>query len=131
MATRYCGKVKIALTITNDGEGYNCVLTARGKRLGSVRVNLPPHLSHSIDAPIAYDKAAHAALSFATDEDERGEKDWGHLAMLLDHNDAGFSVRRSKTESFGISQHCDLCDFRSSRPSAFASHKRNKHPRMG
>jgi len=95
MVARYCGKVKIALTITSDNERYQCTLTARGKRLGSVVVGLPMHLEHSIDSPIAYDKAAHAALSFAMDEDERGEKDWGHLNFLLEHTDSGFVVRRA------------------------------------
>jgi hypothetical protein len=96
MAIRYCKNVKITCTLTPDGEQQKCVISLGGKRLGVQHVRLPMHLTYASDSPIAYDKAAHAALSFAVDEEERGERSYGDLASHLEYTDSGYAIRRQK-----------------------------------
>ena len=101
--TRYCGNVKIncsdisaRYTATSRDE-YHCYFFLKWKRkwkkLGMIRVGVPAYLANAVDSPQAYDDAAHAAISFAVDEEERGEKDWG-ISNHLDMNDSGWRIRR-------------------------------------
>lgn len=99
-ATRYCGNVKISMRLALDAytqrDQYVCAISVNGKKKGNIYVGTPASISHAIDSPKAYDDAAHAALSFACDEEERGDKDWGILGRLDFSNDSGFKIRRKK-----------------------------------
>ncbi len=87
MATRTCGKVKIQCTYRDASDDYRCVLSVGGKKRGVQYVGAPAHKTMPVDSPKAYSAAAHAALSFATDE---GMVDAGEC----EHTDSGFRLRR-------------------------------------
>jgi len=57
------------------GEQYKCALSVSGKKRGTQYVGIPRSLSHAIDSAMAYDDAAHAAVSFALDEGKIDESD--------------------------------------------------------
>lgn len=59
-----------------------------------VYVGAPAYLEHAVDSPIAYDRAAHAAISFA-DEEEPGVGE--HAAMT----DTGWLISRTKEGRWG------------------------------
>lgn len=104
MATRYCGQVKITVRIVParhmpHGEQYACVISLHGKHLGTMHVGIPAHITRAIDSPEEYDDAARAALSFAADEEERGEKDWGSIDGVCDYGESSYFVRRGKEYS--------------------------------
>jgi hypothetical protein len=93
MAIRYCGSVKIDCKLIPalgrpHGEQYKCNISLGGLHIGTQYVGLPAHLTHAIDSAKAYDEAAHAALSFASDEDER-------ISDECDYTDTDYAIRRS------------------------------------
>jgi hypothetical protein len=97
-ARRYSGEVRIELTLVPapnmpHGEQYRCDISLRGVRLGTQYVGIPAHLEHAIDSPEAFDAAARAALSFAVDEEERGERDWRGFADHCELGPDGWIVR--------------------------------------
>lgn len=101
MAIRYCGSVKINCKLVPakhmpHGEQYKCDISIGGKKLGTQYVGIPSYLTHAIDSPMAYDSAAHAAISFATDEADRGEKEWDGLSDAVDWSDDGYAIGRRK-----------------------------------
>ncbi len=105
MVTRYCGNVRIKMKLVPapgmpHGEQYRCLLSRvdTGRRLGTIYVGLPATLSHAIDSPSAYHEAARAALSFALDEEERGERDWGGVGELAESDEHGWLVRIGRYE---------------------------------
>jgi hypothetical protein len=99
MAIRYCGRVKIdcklipALT-SSHGEQYKCNISIGGKKVATQYVGIPVYIGRSIDSPLSYDEAAHAALSFATDgRDEHG------IGDVCDYSEGlgeVFAIRRQK-----------------------------------
>ena len=99
MAIRYCKNVKIDCKLVPapgwpHGHEYKCALYTKGsdgreRRMWDGNVGIPQSLSHAIDSPLAYDKAAHAALSFAVDEND-------DIANHLEYTDSGFAIRRQK-----------------------------------
>ena len=104
MPSRYCGRLRINVTLTPQ-DTYNCVISKARPggftHLKTVGVRHPVYLERSIDHPLSYDRAAHAALSFATsadlEEDETGdEMDIIHEIISLSHPDpnGGWSIRR-------------------------------------
>jgi len=102
MAIRYCGSVKIDCKITQaqhvpGGEHYKCDISVGGQKLGTQYVGIPEAYSGWVatDSAKAYDEAAHAALSFAVDEEERGKKDWGGIGDKCDNTDSGYMIRRT------------------------------------
>jgi hypothetical protein len=104
MAIRYCGSVKIDCKLVPalgrpHGESYKCNISIGGKNIGTQYVGMPIYLNESTDSAEAYDSAAHAALSFASDEEERGEKDWGGISDKCDYTDSGYAIRRSADRS--------------------------------
>ncbi len=75
------------------GEQYKCDISLKGKHLGTQYISAPAHLTHPIDSAMAYDAAAYAAVSFATDEADRGKGSWGDLSTAVDWDgDGGFCI---------------------------------------
>lgn len=88
MATRYSGDLTITLTYRDPPKGmspngdYRATISwpARSRLTGgrhrhTVYVGVPAHLQHGVDSPTAFDDAAHAAISFASEEvPEIGER---------------------------------------------------------
>ncbi len=68
MATRYSGELTIRLTYRDESGDYHCTVSRAGVHVGSVDVGSPALLQYAVDSPHAYDCAAHAALSFLSDE---------------------------------------------------------------
>ena len=89
MAVRYCGKAKIAVTYRepmrrNDYKGdYRCTITGAGPRV-AINVGVPAVTWFAVDSERAYDDAAKAALSFATDSSADKRLDADALAQGLD-----------------------------------------------
>lgn len=101
MATRYCGSIKVNCKLVSSphaphGEQYKCTISHKGKRLGTTYVGIPVYIDKGIDSPEAYDEAASAAIAFAQDEEERGERDWGSLGDYCDYTDSDRYVRRAE-----------------------------------
>lgn len=100
---RYSGDVTIRINyrqhVPGHGHwrngGYYCEIALGGKRLGQILVGAPAYLSHAVDSPEAYDETASAAISFADDEEERGEHDWHGVGQRCDWGDSGRLIRRS------------------------------------
>ena len=90
MATRYCGSTTIRVIWDDASSVYRCRVTCDGQLLYSVSVGAPAHLTLAVDSPEAYDNAARAACSFASDG--RGADVSDHL----DSTDAGWDIRRTK-----------------------------------
>ena len=72
MATRYSGELTVRITYRDEAEDYRCVISARGEGvrgrfLLGVYVGVPRLLEHAVDSSEAYDRVAHAALSFAAE----------------------------------------------------------------
>jgi len=73
MARRYSGSVTIYIEHDPLGCAYKCnVVTPDGSRI--IHVGEPRMLEQAVDSPPAFDAVSHAALSFASDEDERNER---------------------------------------------------------
>lgn len=75
MATRVCGRVKINCVLEvargmPHGHQYKCTLSKDGRHLSTQYVGIPQHLTQAIDCPEAYDDAARAAVSFASNDGE-------------------------------------------------------------
>lgn len=67
MAMRRSGQVKITCTLNRRSDSYRCrVKTPEAQK--TVVVRAPASLRQAVDSPVAFDQAAHAALSFADDE---------------------------------------------------------------
>lgn len=101
MAIRYCGSIRVSCKIApvpgaRHGEQYRCAISVGNRRLGVQYVGFPGVLDKAVDSPKAYDEAASAAISFAMDEEERGEKDWGGIGDLCEWDEVGRVVRRQK-----------------------------------
>jgi len=88
MATRWCGELKIAIRIDqSDREGWLYRCTVSAPRCGCtpkcelyrVPVRMAPSDREQLaeDNPKAFDKIAHAAISFAINDDKDGN--------LVDH----------------------------------------------
>ncbi len=67
MAIRYCGKVTIRMRWDDARNAWRCVVSSLARRGQVVWVSPPPAERQTVDSPGAYDRAAHAALSFAYD----------------------------------------------------------------
>lgn len=83
MATRWCGELKIVIRIDqSDREGwlYRCTVSAPRCECtpkcelyrGQVRLAPADREQLAEDNPIAFDKIAHAVMSFATNDDKNG-----------------------------------------------------------
>lgn len=67
MAKRYCGEVCIELYWFDDGSHYRARVRT-GKVALSVLIGTPVTFSTAVDSSVAYDQAAHAALTMAMEE---------------------------------------------------------------
>lgn len=90
MAVRYSGRLTIRMqwtqTLHSPGSGhYRCVVSDGNTR--EVVIVLPPaSLDRAVDSSVSYDRAAHAALSFAAED----------LTNAADMDGSGWLIRRTK-----------------------------------
>jgi len=101
MARRYCGQITIYL-VCNDTD-YSVRVVGPGGA-AHVQVGFPAVLTKAVDSPDAFDEAAHAALSFIQDDQERARRGadldqppgWtGHLDLdQAATTDSGWMVTR-------------------------------------
>lgn len=95
MARRYCGSVRANVVYLDSGEYVCSVTTPDGRWCGTV---LPPASGFgpgiAYDSSEAYDRTAHAALSFA-DDDDSSLALWQHAFIDAE----GWLIARSRTES--------------------------------
>ena len=90
MATRYSGNLRITCLYRDQGD-YKCTVTPHGGRGVTIYVRPAPAgfgRGVAYDSPKAYDEIAHAAISFADDE-ERG------LGEEAEMNESGWVIHRS------------------------------------
>lgn len=68
MAIRYSGSLKIAVSFDDRRNAYKASVSRKGRSLWSGYVGAPASSRLAVDNPLAYDAAAHAALSFASSD---------------------------------------------------------------
>ena len=68
MAKRYSGDVVVSVTWSDSRDAYKATVSAHGEKW-SGWVGAPRAMRIAVDSPQAYDDAAHAAISFACDEE--------------------------------------------------------------
>lgn len=71
MARRYSGEVRISVRWDDATDHWECRVSVNGEGSCNIRVGRAPADRQAVDSPMAHDTAAHAALSFAS-EDWRG-----------------------------------------------------------
>ena len=98
---RYSGEIRIRVTYL-DGSlttapRYRCFLRGPGDLTATIIVNAPAYLSHAVDSPEAFDDAAHAALSFAENDD----RDWSvHAHAAFKADGTGWHVGRTPSAAW-------------------------------
>ena len=95
MATRYSGDLTITLTYRDRESDYRATISwpsrpRNGSHRHTVYVGEPKYLTHAVDSPEMYDSAAHAAISFGSEEEpEIGERAaYGTDGWLISRNKA-------------------------------------------
>ena len=68
MARRFCGEYRIRLTFDDPSGDYLVTFATGGRHVYRCRVHPPSIIRRSVDHPIAFDEAAHAAMSFFSDD---------------------------------------------------------------
>jgi hypothetical protein len=96
-ATRYSGDIKISIVYSDEEQEYACRLEADGERTEYTTVGEPKILEHAVDSPEALDTAAHAALSFALD-DQRDIMD------KAASTDSGWHVGRTEADRWPVEE---------------------------
>lgn len=66
MAKRYCGEIVLTIDLT-DQDIYKVRYTSHRKLLHTEEIHPPKFFAYSLDSSNAFDKIAHAAMSFAPD----------------------------------------------------------------
>lgn len=67
---RFSGDLKLELSFNDRSNAYQVRICPTKKGEGScerVKVGAPKHITRAVDSALSYDKAAHAAISFASD----------------------------------------------------------------
>lgn len=110
MVKRYCGSLTITIKYRDPLPGFKGPLS-NGDYVCTIRrdgcastfdrqfVLAPAHLDYAVDSPIAYDRAAHAALSFAYEGDTPAR---AHFDEAADFSGCGWVIRRTKTHPHEI-----------------------------
>jgi hypothetical protein len=93
MARRYSGELDINLTYRDKDDQYRARVCRRSPSGGRpdcevVYVGTPKHLTKAVDSPAAYDDAAHAAISFASNDIQEG--------AASNHAGSGWDIRRRR-----------------------------------
>jgi hypothetical protein len=101
---RYSGEIRIRITYIDAPQGnvsrhYRCSLRA-GKQTTTIRVGAPAYLTHTVDAPAAFDDAARTAIAFA--DADRADGDDGFWDQRAAHNDDGYHVARNANAFRGL-----------------------------
>lgn len=107
--TRYSGDLTITLTYRERSSDYRATISYKGVR-HVVYVGEPRYLQHAVDSPEAFDETAHAAISFASEEDnEIGER------AASNRDGSGWHIGRSKKRAWPRSPEESLSE-RARRP---------------
>lgn len=97
-ATRFSGDIEISVVYNERERQYACRLAVPGESSVFQVVGEPAILEVAVDAPEAFDSAAHAALSFADDERRWGIEE--HAAF----GESGWHIGRTKEERWPCSR---------------------------
>lgn len=96
MATRYSGDVVVRIHWNDRTSQYDATVSAPGERPVRIHVGHSPASRLGVDSPEAYDSAAHAAISFADDEES------GIGARAATRPDgSGWHISRTKANAWG------------------------------
>lgn len=88
MARRYSGKLTVDIAWHDSKQEYRArVAYPGGSR--TVWVGPPSVLTKAVDSSVAYDEAAAAAISFASEEDHQ-------IGEYAEHTDRGLFIGRSQ-----------------------------------
>ena len=68
MAKRYSGRLVVSVSFDDRRDSYKASVSEYGHTVWSGRINAPRSGGGAVDSPLAYDGAARAALSFASNE---------------------------------------------------------------
>jgi hypothetical protein len=94
-ATRYCGALVVRMEWRDEYGNYLARIAKGGRNVWSAVVGAPASLEVPVDAPVAFDATARAALAFAFDE---GKGDSPIDDGDAEYDDAGFLVRRRRAD---------------------------------
>lgn len=113
MAIRYCGGLKITLFWNDNEQMYRCLIS-HGRARAAVFVGAPasgfgPGVAY--DGSVAYDRTAHAAVSFATSGDDDTSRELAEHAWM-DHRGEGWAISRGKPKGTAHADGCFACGFR-------------------
>jgi hypothetical protein len=99
MASRYSGDVAVTLQWSDERQQYLSKVTwpdrsssskrKRKRKSRVIYVGAPGVLSEAVDSSAAYDEAAAAAISFASEEDPE-------VSQLADYTDRGLFIGRKR-----------------------------------
>lgn len=98
MATRYCGRTRLTVSLTDKDTAYKVAAYQRGQRIGSVKVGIPPASRLAVDSKEAYTSAARAAVSFMS-----GDRDSPLDDGDLDFTDSGPRITEMPTDRVRVS----------------------------
>lgn len=87
MATRYSGKGTVRLLFNDSKNAYRATVSD-GSASMTIWLPLKGHQDKAVDSPAAYDEAAHAAISFATND--------GLDENAFNMSDSGWIIKRKK-----------------------------------
>lgn len=90
MPIRYCGDYAIRLRFDDSSDSYPCRIALKGRHVHAVVARQPRAIDEAGDTPVAYDGAAHAAMSFFSDDRDAFD---GTRAELDGH---GWVIRRRR-----------------------------------
>lgn len=97
MATRYSGNVQIRLTYYDDDQCYHGKVKSQGHTysicVGAPAAGYGPGIAY--DSSVAYDRASHAALSFAANDADWGEGEY-IFSSEAESGFEGWIIRRRK-----------------------------------
>ena len=75
MAKRYSGRSIVSMVFDDRSDAYKASISIGGKVVARERVGAPRSGGGSVDSPLAYDRAARAALSFAMNDGKVDDSD--------------------------------------------------------
>lgn len=84
---RFSGDLKLELSFNDRSDAYQVRICPTKKGEGAcerIKVGAPKHITRAVDSAMSYDKAAHAAISFASDR----------IQNLAASTDRGWAISR-------------------------------------
>lgn len=94
MAKRYSGLATVTVTYDDRRGDYKASVAIGKRNVWSGRIGEPKSRTVAVDSPSAYDDVAHAALSFAVDE----EPDLAGAGIEYDRDGYGWHIARTKAK---------------------------------